>query len=51
MCHRGAFREHINKKCLLCKKDNNGIEHVINEFEKLEIERKNLMLEYNKLAD
>ena len=31
MCHRGAFREDINKKCLLCEKDNNGIEHVINE--------------------
>ena len=23
--HRGAFREDINKKCLLCEKDNNGI--------------------------
>jgi hypothetical protein len=49
MCHRGAFREDINKKCLLCEKDNNGIEHVINECEKLEKERKNLIVELNKL--
>ena len=51
MCHRGAFREDINKKCLLCEKDNNGIEHVINECEKLEKERKNLIVELNKLDD
>ena len=29
MCHRGAFREDIEEKCLLCKKENNGIEDVI----------------------
>ena len=51
MCHRGAFREDINKKCLLCEKDNNGIEHIINECEKLEKERKNLIVELNKLDD
>lgn len=51
MCHKGAFREDINKKCLLCEKDNNGIEHVINECEKLEEERKNLIVELNKLDD
>ena len=51
MCHRGDFREDINEKCLLCEKDDNGIEHVINEYEKLEKERKNLILELNKLDD
>ena len=30
MRHRGAFRKDINKKCLLCEKEDNGIEHVIN---------------------
>ena len=49
MCHRGAFREDINKKCLLCEKDNNGIEHVINECEKLKKERNQLIVELNKL--
>ena len=51
MLHRGAFREDINKKCLLCEKNNNGIEHVINECEKLEKERKNLIVELIKLDD
>ena len=51
MNHRGAFREDINKKCLLCKKANNGIEHVINGCEKLKEERKNLIVELNKLDD
>ena len=51
MCHRGAFREDINKKCLLCEKDNNGIEHVINEFEKLEKEWNKIIVELNKLDD
>ena len=36
---------------ILCEKDNNGIEHVINECEKLEKERKNLIVELNKLDD
>ena len=40
MCHRGAFREDINKKCLLFEKDNDGIKQFINECEKLEKERK-----------
>ena len=51
MCHRGAFRVDINKKCLLCEKDNDGIKQFINECEKLEKERKNLIVELNKLDD
>ena len=51
MCHRGSFKEDINKKFLLCEKDNNGIEQVKNECEKLEKERKNLIVELNKLDD
>ena len=39
MCHRGSFREDINKKCILCKNADNGIKHVINEYEKLKTER------------
>ena len=33
MCHRGCFREDIYKKCVLCKKEDNNIKHVINECE------------------
>ena len=49
VCHRGAFREDIYEKYILCKKENNGIEHVINNCEKLEKERKELVTELNKL--
>ena len=49
MCHRGAFREDINEKCLLCKTEDNGIEHVINNCKKLEKERNELVTELNKL--
>ena len=49
MCHRGAFREDINKKCLLCEKEDNGIEHVINNCKKLKKERNELITELNKL--
>ena len=31
--HRGCFREDIYKKCVLCKKEDNKIKHVINECE------------------
>ena len=30
MCHRGCFREDI---CVLCKKEDNNIKHVINKCE------------------
>ena len=49
MCHRGAFREDTNKKCLLRKKEDNGIEHVINNCNKLKKERNELITELNKL--
>ena len=31
MCHRGCFKEDIFEICILCKKENNGIKHVVNE--------------------
>ena len=43
MCHRGSFREDINKKCILCKKADNGLKHVVNECECLKEERKELI--------
>ena len=49
MCHRRAFREDINKKYLLCEKEDNGIEHVINNCKKLKKERNELITELNKL--
>ena len=49
MCHIGVFREDIDKKCLLYEKEDNGIEHVINNFKKLKKERNELMPELNKL--
>ena len=49
MCHRGAFREDINKKCLLCEKEDNAIEDVINNCKKLKKERDDLITELNKL--
>ena len=39
MCHRGAFREDINKKCILCKNADNRIKQVINKYENIKIER------------
>ena len=49
MCHRGSFREDINKKCILCKNANNGIKHVINECEKLKTERNILLGGLNEI--
>ena len=51
MCHRLAFRKDINKKCLLYEKNNNGKKLAINKCEKLEKERKNLIVELNTLDD
>ena len=31
MCYRGYFRKNIFQKCVLCKKKDNNINHVINE--------------------
>ena len=49
MCHRGAFREDINEKCILCKDADNGIKHVINECENLREERNKLLTELNEI--
>ena len=49
MCHRGAFRKDIKEKCLLCEKEDNGIEHIINNCKKVSKERNELITELNKL--
>ena len=49
MCHRGCFREDIYKKCVLCKKEDNNIKHVINECEIMKELREKLKNELEKL--
>ena len=49
MCHRGSFREDINKKCVLCKVADNGMKHAINECTKLKNEREDLLKELNRI--
>ena len=49
MCQRGAFREDINKKYILCKDADNRIKHVINECENLRKERNELLNELNEI--
>ena len=49
MCHRGAFREDINKKCVLCKTEDNGIEHVTNNCIKFKKEREEIIKKFNNL--
>ena len=51
MCHRGSFREDINKKWILCKNADNGIKHVIDEWEKLKTERNILLGEINEITN
>ena len=49
MCHRGAFREDINKKCVFCKTEDNGIDHVTNNCVKFKKVREELIDKLNKL--
>ncbi len=49
MCHRGCFREDIYKKCVLCKKEDNNIKHVINECEIMKELREKLKNELEEL--
>ena len=49
MCHRGSFREDINKICVLCKKSENGMTHVINECNVIKNEREKLLNELNTI--
>ena len=49
MCHRGAFREDINKKCVLCETEDNGIEHVTNNCIKFKKAREEIIKKLNKL--
>ena len=43
-----SFREDINKKCILCKTENNSINHVDNVCKELEKERNDLINQINK---
>ena len=47
MCHRECFGEDIFKKCILCKKENNNIKHLINECIELKELRDKLINEIN----
>ena len=49
MCFSGWFRGDIFEKCILCKKENNGIKYIINEFIELKELRDKLINELNKL--
>ncbi len=49
MCHRGCFREDIFKKCVLYKKEDNNIKHVINEYEIMKELREKLKNELEEL--
>ena len=49
MCHRGAFREDINKMCVLCKTEDNGIEHVTNNCIKFKKAREEIIKKLNNL--
>jgi len=49
MCHREAFREDIIKKCVFCKTEDNGIEHVTNDCIKFKKGGEELMNKLNKL--
>ena len=42
------FRVDINKKCILCKTENNSINHVVNVCKELEKERNDLINQINK---
>ena len=49
MCHRGAFREDIIEKCVPCKTEDNGTEHIINNCNKFKKAREELIDKLNKL--
>ena len=49
MCHRGAFRGDIIKKCLFCKTEDNRTEHVINNCIKFKKVREELIDKLDKL--
>ena len=49
MCHRGAFRNDINEKCVLCKTEDNGIEYITNNCIKFKKEREEIINKLNNL--
>ena len=51
MYHGGAFRKDINekKKCVFCKTEDNGIEHITNNCIKFKKEREEIIKRLNNL--
>ena len=49
MCHIGDFRKDINEKCVLCKTEDNGLEHATNNCIKLKKEREGIINKLNNL--
>ena len=49
MYHKRCFRDDIFEKCVLWKKENNGIKHLINEYIELKGLRDKLINQLNKL--
>ena len=51
MCHREAFRKDFNekKKCVFCKTEDNGIEHITNNCIKFKKEREEIIKRLNNL--
>ncbi len=43
MCHREAFRKDFNEKCVFCKTEDNGIEHVTNNCIKFKKAREEII--------
>ena len=49
MCHRGAFKEDINEKYIICKIADNGVKNVVYDCEKLKTEREKVLKDFNKI--
>ena len=49
MCHREAFRKDFNEKCVFCKTEDNGIEHITNNCIKFKNEREEIINKLNNL--
>ena len=49
ICHWEVFREDIIEKCVFCKTEDNGIEHVTNNCIKFKKVREELIDKLNKL--
>ena len=49
MCQRGVFRKDINEKCVFCKTEDNGIEHITNNCIKFKKAREEIIKKLNNL--